>query len=180
LNFTKRRRAVPLQPIWTVMVAAKLDHSRILVTNFHHNRSTLKGRSAGQRQTDRQAGWFLRPDCAPRSECPQIRMPAERRAQLRVSNVPRSRISERAPFRIYEHAQCRVFERTSLQRAHSIGRGCRVHTCAMAIGADFKMYLLRQFCSNRVDFFTIHRRHRRKKMMEQNFEIRIMLFLRIF
>ena len=25
------------------------------------------------------------------------------------------------------------------------------------------MYLLRQFCSNRVDFFTIHRRHRRKK-----------------
>ena len=67
-------------------------------------------------------------------------MAAERRAQLRVPNVPRSRISERAPFRIYEHAQCRVFERTSLQRAHSIGRGCRVHTCAMAIGADFKMY----------------------------------------
>jgi len=29
--------------------------------------------------------------------------------------------------------------------------------------ANFKMYLLRQFCSNRVDFFTIHRRHRRKK-----------------
>jgi len=83
------------------------------------------------------------------------------------------RISERAPFRIYEHAQCRVFERTCLQRpyviravlrarrsalvlalaastrylrrAHTIGRGCRVHTCDMAIGADFKMYLLRQF-----------------------------------
>jgi len=50
-----------------------------------------------------------------------------------------------------------------LRRAHSIGRGCRVHTCAMTIGADFKIYLLRQFCSNRVDFFTIHRRHRRKK-----------------
>jgi len=43
-------------------------------------------------------------------------MPAERRAQFRVTKVPRSRISERAPFRIYEHAQCRVFERTSLQR----------------------------------------------------------------
>jgi len=99
--------------------------------------------------------------------------------------VPRSRISERATFRIYEHAQCRVVERTSLQRAyvitcrqqmgssavlrarrsalvleastrylrraHSIGRGCRVHTFVMAIGADFKMYLLRQFCSNRGD-----------------------------
>ena len=28
--------------------------------------------------------------------------------------------------------------------------GCRVHTCIIAIGADFKMYLLHQFCSNRV------------------------------
>jgi len=45
-------------------------------------------------------------------------MPAERRAQFRVPNVPRSRISERAPFGIYEHAQCRIFERTSLQRAY--------------------------------------------------------------
>jgi len=138
---------------------------------------------------DKQAGWFLRPDCTPRS--------AERRAQFRVPNVPRSRITERAPFRIYEHAKCGVFERTCLQRAyvipcrqqmgssavlrarrsalvlaastrclrraHSIGRGCRVRTCVTAIGADFKMYILRQFCSNRVAFFTIHRRHRRKK-----------------
>jgi len=106
-------------------------------------------------------------------------MPAKRRAQFRVPNVPRSRISKRAPFQIYEHAQRRVFERTCLQcayvipcqqqmgsfavlrtrrstlvlaakhrRAHSIGRGCRVHTCVMVIGADFIMYLLRQFCSN--------------------------------
>ena len=56
LKFSKRRRAVPLRPIWTVMVAAKLDHSRVLVTKFHQNRLTLKGRSGGQRhrQTDRQ------------------------------------------------------------------------------------------------------------------------------
>jgi len=114
-------------------------------------------------------------------------MPAERRAQFRVPNVPRSWISERSPFQIYQHAQCRVFERTSLQRAYvipcrqqmgssdvlqarrsalvlaastrclrqanSIGRGCRVHTCVMAIGANFKMYLFRQFCSNWVEFF---------------------------
>jgi len=30
------------------------------------------------------------------------------------------------------------------------------------------------------NFFTIHRRHRRKKMVDQNFEIRILWFLRIF
>jgi len=36
------------------MVAAKLDQSRVLVTKFHQNRLTLKGRSAGQRYTDTQ------------------------------------------------------------------------------------------------------------------------------
>jgi len=54
LKFSKRRHAVPLQPIWTIMVAAKRDHSRVLVSKFHQNRSTLKGRSAGQRHTGRQ------------------------------------------------------------------------------------------------------------------------------
>ena len=135
----------------------------------------------------RQASWFLRPDCAPRTECHQFGMPAKCCAEFRVPNVPRSRISERASIRIYEHAQCRFFERTSLQRsyvipcrqqmgssavlraccstlvlaastqclwrAHSIRRGCRVHSCVMAIVTDFKMYLLHQFCSNRVQFF---------------------------
>jgi len=60
LKFSKRRRAVPLRPIWTIMVETKLDQSRVLVTKFHQNRSTVKGRSAGQRQTDRQTdklGW---------------------------------------------------------------------------------------------------------------------------
>ena len=54
LKFSNRRRTVPLQPIWTIMVAAKLDHSRVLLTKFHQNRLTLKGRSASQRHTDRQ------------------------------------------------------------------------------------------------------------------------------
>jgi len=44
---------VPLRLIWTIMVAAKLDQSRVLVTKFHQNRLMLKGRSASQRQTDR-------------------------------------------------------------------------------------------------------------------------------
>jgi len=39
--------------IWTIMVAAKLDWSRVLVTKLRENRLTLKARSAGQRQTDR-------------------------------------------------------------------------------------------------------------------------------
>ena len=40
------------QLIWTIMVAAKLDQSRVLVTKFHQNWLTLKGRSAVHRQTD--------------------------------------------------------------------------------------------------------------------------------
>jgi len=36
------------------MVEAKLDQSGVLVTKFRQNRSTLKGRSAGQRHTNRQ------------------------------------------------------------------------------------------------------------------------------
>jgi len=59
-KFSKRRRTVPLWPIWTIMVVAKLDHSRVLVTKFHQNRSALKGRSAGQRQTDRQTRLKIR------------------------------------------------------------------------------------------------------------------------
>jgi len=35
-----------------------------------------------------QAGRFLRPNCAPRSECPQFGMPAERRAQFRMCPDP--------------------------------------------------------------------------------------------
>jgi len=45
---------VPLRPIWTIMVAAKLDQSRVLVTKFRQNRLTLKGRSADHRHTDSQ------------------------------------------------------------------------------------------------------------------------------
>ena len=53
LKYSKRRRAVPLRPIWTIMVAAKLDQSGVLMTKFRQNRLALKGRSAGQRYTDR-------------------------------------------------------------------------------------------------------------------------------
>jgi len=54
LKFSKRRRVVPLRPIWTTMVAAKLNQSRVPVTKFHQNRLMLKGRGASQRHTDTQ------------------------------------------------------------------------------------------------------------------------------
>ena len=109
LKFSKRRRAVPLRPIWPIMVATKLDHSRVLATKFHRNRLTLKGRSAGQSdtatqtdsQTDsqtnsaenngpsglqsgQQAGGFYGPIAppipnAPSSECPQASVAVSRR-----------------------------------------------------------------------------------------------------
>jgi len=46
--------------------------------------------------------------------------------------------------------------------------------------AKFKMYLLRQFCSNRVEFFYNTQETQTQKMMDKNFEIRILSFLRIF
>jgi len=58
LNFSKRRRAVPLRSIWTIIVAAKLDQSRVLVTKCHQNPSTLKVRSAGQRHTHKAIGFY--------------------------------------------------------------------------------------------------------------------------
>jgi len=102
------------------------------------------------KQTDRQAGWFLRPDCTPSSERQQFRSlhaGAARRLLLHAGATPH------------------------FQRAHTI------RSEGAAGMANFKIYLLRQFCSNRVNFFTIHRRHRCKKMMDQNFEIRFLWFL---
>ena len=55
-NFWNFQKGVTLQLMWTIMVTAKLDHSRVLVTKFHQNRSMLKSRSAGQRHTDK-LGW---------------------------------------------------------------------------------------------------------------------------
>ena len=65
--------------------------------------------------------------------------------------LPQTRSS--AVLRVRRSALVLAASTRCLRRAHSIGRGCRVHTCVMAIGAGFTMYLLRQFCSNRVEFF---------------------------
>jgi len=142
---------------------------------------------------------------------PQVGMPVERRAQFRVPNVPRSLISECAPFRFFLWTRPMSSFRTYLfaallchslpqmgssavprvrrsalviaartrcwRRAHSTGRGCRVHSCVMAIGADFKMYLLHHFCSNQVEFFYNKQEIQTQKMMDQNFDIWILWFL---
>ena len=195
-----------LAPPWAIVWRCLRDPIRLAVSVEHR----LVTDRRTDRHTDRQTSRLVfMARLHPQVRMPQFRMPAERRAQFRVPNVLRC-----APFRIYKHAQCGLFERTCLQceyvipcwqqmgsyavlrarrsalvlaastrclrRAHSIGRGCRVYTCVMAIWADFKMYLLRQFCSNRVEFFSNTQETQTQKMMDQNFDIRILLFLRIF
>ena len=78
---------------------------------------------------------------APSSKCPRASIAARRRASCSI------RISRRA-------SCC-----------------CSSTIAGIAIGANFKIYLLRQFCSTG-DTDT--------KKMDQNFEIRIRWFLRIF
>ena len=97
-----------------------------------------------------QAGWFLRPDCAPSSECPWASIAVCRHAagSIRISRWP---------------SCC-----------------CSSAIAGIAIGENFKIYLLRQFCSNRVEFFYSTQETQPQKMMDQNFEIRILRFSRIF
>jgi len=70
-----------------------------------------------------QAGGFLRPDCALGSECPRASIAARRHTASSIT------ISRRA-------SCC-----------------CSSAIAGIAIGANFKMYLLRQFCWNRVQIF---------------------------
>jgi len=113
------------------MVAAKRDQSRVLATKFRQDQLTLKGRSAVRdTQTSRLVFTArLRPQFrtspfpnAPSSECPRASIAARRRAAGSI--------------RICRRGSC----------------CCSSATAGIAIGANFKVYLLRQFCSNRVDF----------------------------
>ena len=125
---------------------------------------------------------------------PQVRMPAERRAQLRVPDVPKYRLSKRDPFQIYEHAQCRFFGRTSLQCAYVIPcqqqvwsstvlRACR-NALVLAAWTVVSCPYLRYGDRGRLQnvsppsvlsesshiFFTIHRRRRHKKWWTRIFK----------
>jgi len=138
------------------MVAAKLDQSRVLMTKFRQNRSTLKGRSAGQRHTHRQTSRLV--------------FTARLRPQFRTPPVPNARSSEcpRASIAARRRAagSIRISRRASCC--------CSSAIAGIAIAANFKIYLLRQFCSNRVQFFYNTQETRTQKMMDQNFEIRIL------
>ena len=70
-------------------------------------------------------------------------------------------------------------ELRSLHAAGSVRISRRAACCCssaiagIAMGANFKMYLLHQFCSNRVQFF-YNAQETDAKMMNQNFEIQIL------
>jgi len=76
---------------------------------------------------------------------------------------------------------------TFCRRTASSIRICRRASCCfnsatagIALGANFKIYLLRQFCWNRVEFFYNTHETQMQKIMDQNFEIWVLWFLRIF
>ena len=125
----------------------------------------------------KQVGWFLRPDCTPRSECPPnvvpnskfrtcpdpkfrnvlhskfMNIPNVKFLNVPLCSTPMSYLAANGVVRCATGTTqcvgaCSEQYTRWLRRARSIGRGCRVHTCVMAIGADFRLYLLRQFCSN--------------------------------
>jgi len=107
-------------------------------------------------QTDKPVG-FQGPIVPPvpnanSSECPQFGMPADLRSlhagaarRLLCTLVMQSASNQRIPFDAREVAGM----------------------------ANFKMYLPRQFCSNRVDFFYNIQETQTQKMMDQNFDTRI-------
>jgi len=96
------------------------------VTKFHQNRSTLKGRSTGQRQTDKPVG-FYGPIAPP------------------GANAPSSRICGQNP---RNDADATFLDpHISVVDCRCAARYDRREVAGMA---NFKMYLLRQFCSNSV------------------------------
>ena len=114
-------------------------------TNYRNKCHLLLQSFPGNEQHTKQAGWFSRPDCDPSSECPRASIAVRRRAAGSI------RISRRA-------SCC-----------------CSSAIAGIAIGANFTIYLLRQFCSNRVHFLQ-YTGDTDAKMMDQNFEIRIVIF----
>jgi len=112
-----------------------VDHSRVLVTKFHKNWPTLKGRIAGQRHTDKPVGFYgpIAPPVpnAASSECPRASIAARRRFN---QNIPPTVV-------LLQQCHCRNCHRGKLQNLSP------------------PSFL---FKSSRI-FFTIHRRHRRKK-----------------
>jgi len=168
------RRAVPLWPIWTIMATARLDHSRVLVTKFHQNRSTLKGRSASQRHTDRhtQTDRQTRLKIRALQVCNRANKPVGFYGpigpQFRMPPVHGSVVRIRGIMRMQRFWICTSLSSTAAGRHHAASTAAaRYNLQGVAGMANFKTYLLHQFCYNTQETQT-------QKMMDHNFEIRIL------
>ena len=165
--------------------------------------STLCNHCTNNKEVIQQAGWFLRPDCAPgpnapSSECPPNVVP---NCEFRTCRDPKFLNAIHSEFMNTPNVEflnvplCSApmsylasskwgrplcYGHNAARWCLQHGRGCRVCTCVMAIGADFKLYLLRHFCSNRIIFFSIHRRHRRKKWWTRILKIEFCDFWEFF
>jgi len=86
---------------------------------------------------------------------PEFRMPPVRGPVVRIRGMIRTQ-------EFWIHTS---LSSTAAARRHTGSTAAARYDWREVAGmANFKMYLLRQFCSNRVElFFTIHRSHRRKK-----------------
>jgi len=106
-----------------------------------------------------QAGWFLRPDCASSSECPQFADLWSESAEWCGRNISGSaHLCRRLPL----HAASTVAARYDRREVAGM--------------ANFNMHLLHQFCSNGVEFFYNTQETQTPKMMDQNFEIQFVIF----
>jgi len=109
-----------------------------------------------------RASWFLRPDCAPQFGMPPVRI----RGMMQTQHL---------------------WIRTSVVDCRCTTPPCRQYCCCTLWSAEGcwngKLQNVAPpsllFEWSRI-FFIIHRRHRCKKMMDQNFEIRILYFSEFF
>ena len=103
-------------------------------------------------KTTKQVGGFLRPDCAPSSKCPQFRMPLS----FERSTMPRHRFNCNIPASVVQLQQyhCRNRHRDKLQN---------VSPPSVLFEAS-------------LNFFYNTQETKTQKMMDQNVEIRIVIF----
>jgi len=125
------------------------------------------GRSTPTSQTDRQTDRQDKPVCFYGPIAPPV--PNARSSNAPISECPRAAIAARGraggSIRISRQAPC----------------CCSSAIAGIAIGANFKIYLLRQFCSNRVQIFLQHTGDTdAKKLWTRILKFEFCDFLRIF
>ena len=95
---------------------------------------------------------------------PQFQMPLVRGSVVRIRGMMRT-----------QHFSIRTSLSSAVRPRRQYTAAARYDRREVAGMTNFKMYLLRQFCSNRVEFFYTTQKTPVQKMMDdQNFEIRIL------